>query len=119
MQSVECLAVIHVRARPDEVNRSGPLRSSAQGARRPCLASPRHLHWKSVRHRQCAELICFQGNLLSKHDIARDQITCGHETPANDRTTIADDLVDVRRAAGAYAAPLAALATDHIEISLA
>src|SRR5260370_42336786 len=117
MQNLECLAVIQVRARPDEVNRSGLLLSSAQRGKATSRGFPRHLHRKSVRYRQCADLIRFQGNLLSKHDIAREQTTCGHETPANERMTIVIDLVDVRSGTVADAVSLAAVATDDITIS--
>src|SRR5258705_130297 len=85
------------------------MRSSPSFGRAPTV--------ESGRHRQCAKLICLQGNLLSKHDIARDQIPFGHKTPANYRTTILVDLVDVRRGTVADAVPLSAVATDDTEMS--
>ena len=45
-----------------------------------------------MRHGQCAELIGLQGNLLSKHDVARDEITDGHKTPTNFRVSRIVDL---------------------------
>jgi len=52
-----------------------------------------------MRHRQRAGLIRLQGNLLSEHDVARDQMTNGHKTPANFGATSGVDLMYVRHGA--------------------
>jgi len=54
---------------------------------------------KSVGHRQCATLVRLQSNFLCQHNVACDEITFGHEVPANSRTAGAIDLMDVHRGA--------------------
>jgi len=70
-----------------------------------------------MRHRQRAGLIRLQGNLLSEHDVARDQMTNGHKTPANFGATSGVDLMYVRHGAVANTIPLSSAAADDIEIS--
>ena len=73
-----------------EGNRNGPATGLMMGkhthVRRRIFGQER------VRHRQRAELVGLQGNLLSKHNVARDQITDGHKTTTNFRVSSGVDL---------------------------
>ena len=73
---------------------------------------------ETVRHRQSAKLIRLQGNLLSEHDIARDEITNGHKAPANSGATSGVDLMYVRHGAVVNTISASTVATDDIEISV-
>ena len=70
-----------------------------------------------MRHRQRAELIGLQGNLLSKHDVARNQVTDGHKTPTNFGVSSVVDLIHVHRSAIVDTVTLSAVAADSVEIS--
>ena len=70
-----------------------------------------------IRHRQHGEFVRFQSNLLGEHDVARDQTTKGHKTPANFGATSGVDLTHVRHDAIVDTVTLSAVAADNIEIS--
>lgn len=48
-------------------------------------------------HCERAALICFQCDLLSKHDIARHQRSCWHEAPASIWSAVFADFLHVGR----------------------
>src|SRR6266436_8673320 len=78
----------------------------------------RHLFGReTIRHRQRAELIRLQGNLLSKHGVARDQMANWHETPANLGAAGSVDLMHVGHGAIVDAVALSTVAADDVEIS--
>jgi hypothetical protein len=68
-----------------------------------------------IRHRQRAGLIRLQGNLLSEHDVARDQIANGRKTPANLGATIGVDLMHVWRGPVVNTISLSTIAAGHVE----
>jgi hypothetical protein len=71
---------------------------------------------KPVGFFQRAPLVGFQGNLLSQHDVACDQVFIRHETQPRCRPGVIVELDDVRFIAVAYAIALAAVAADDLEI---
>ena len=70
---------------------------------------------KSVGHRQCATLVRLQSNFLCQHNVACDEITFGHEAPANSRTAGAIDLMDVHRGAVGNSISLSAVAACNVD----
>ena len=54
---------------------------------------------------------------MSEHDVARDQMTNGHKTPANFGATSGVDLMYVRHGAVVNTISLSAVAADDVEIS--
>jgi hypothetical protein len=70
---------------------------------------------KIVCDRQRAPLVGFQGNLLSQHDVPRDQMFTRHEAPARSGQCVIAQLEDIRSIAVAYAVSLAGVAADDLE----
>ena len=67
-------------------------------------------------HSQRGGFIGFKSDFLRQHDVARDKVVSWNEAPANDRSTGAIQLGDIRRCSMPYAVSSARMAADDIEI---
>ncbi len=72
----------------------------------------------SIRDGQCRNLICLQGNLLGKHDVAWDQITLGSEAQEWSETPFEIDFPHVGNRPVLDSVPPPRRAADDVKVAL-
>src|SRR5215831_16349204 len=72
---------------------------------------------QSIRYGKCRKFICLQGNLLSKHDVAWDQITLGGEAQEWSVTSFEIDFLHVGDGSVLHSVPPPSRAADNVEVA--